>query len=322
MISRQEAAEILRVDPQTVSNWCEKGVLRAKQVGKWMMVDRDTITALFDSLEDLAASKGAIDQLQKENNEKLHELRRIHDEWMLDVAMVNGLEKPSRLIRMIETMIDSVGDDIMSERERIVLKYYFDGSEFEAIGEEFGITRERTRQIIEKGMRKLGTLKPYGEVLAERDKMASDMQILAESCKRQEAELAELRFKLNMEVERKANMTAEEKAIGELDENDRRILELLNTRVRDMGLSVRAVNGLLSLDIETFGDMVSRCKTDLLKARNIGRKTLIELDDLLEWLSKEYGVTLKFGMDVSPYYEKYKKSVIKNLEGNGTAKSE
>lgn len=313
MISRQEAAEILRVDPQTVSNWCEKGVLRAKQVGKWMMVDRDTITALFDSLEDLAASKGAIDQLQKENNEKLHELRRIHDEWMLDVAMVNGLEKPSRLIRMIETMIDSVGDDIMSERERIVLKYYFDGSEFEAIGEEFGITRERTRQIIEKGMRKLGTLKPYGEVLAERDKMASDMQILAESCKRQEAELKDLRNKLHIEVERRTHMTADEKAIDELDEKDRQILELLNTRVRDMCISVRAINCLLSLDIETFGDMVSHCKTDLLKARNFGKKTLTELDDMLDVLSIQYGVELKFGMDVSPYYERYKKSIIKNM---------
>lgn len=312
MISRQEAAEILRVDPQTVSNWCEKGVLRARQVGKWLMVDRDTITALFDSLEDLAASKGAIDQLQKENNEKLHELRRIHDDWMLDVAMVNGLEKPSRLIRMIETMIDSVGDDIMSERERSVLKEYLYGSEFETIGDEYGITRERTRQIIEKGMRKLGSLEPYGDVLNRCNEAESENKMMRNLLKKQEAELAELRDKLNIKVEHDKHKTAEEKAVAELSEQDKEVLGLLNTRLVDMNLTVRSLNCLKAADLETFGDLVKCYKSDLLKHRNFGKKSLGELDDLLDTMSNVHGVRFYFGMNVDEYYDRFTQGIIAN----------
>lgn len=334
MISRQEAAEILRVDPQTVSNWCEKGVLRAKQIGKWMMVDGDTITALFDSLEDLAASKKAIGQLQEENYRRMRELRRIRDDWELDVATVNGLEKPSRIRRMIETMIDSVSIEIMSDRERNVLKYYFDGSEFEAIGEEFGITRERTRQIIEKAMRKLGSLEPYGDVVAERDRLTGELDVLKESCKRQDAEISDLRKKLAMDVDERTK-AADAGGFSGLSESDKRMIDLLNTKIVDLGISVRALNCLRAFGgrwehgryvdddkINTFADLVTKNKTDLLKMRNFGKKSLTELDDLLESLSKKYGVELTFGMDVSPYYERYKQSIIENMDGNGTYETE
>ena len=156
---------MLRVDPQTITNWCSKGVLRAKQVGKWLMVDRDTITKLFDSLQDLAESEKVIMDLKQDNYAKMRELKQANEEWQKDVAFVNGMEKPSRLVRMIQSLIDSIDNEIMGERERNILKEYLDGSEFEAIGDEYGLTRERTRQIVEKAMQKLGSLEPYGDVL-------------------------------------------------------------------------------------------------------------------------------------------------------------
>ena len=63
----------------------------------------------------------------------------------------------------------------------------------------------------------------------------------------------------------------------------------------DMDLSVRALNCLKAADVETLGDLVQFNKTDLLKFRNFGKKSLTELDDLLE------GLNLSFGTDISKY---------------------
>ena len=63
----------------------------------------------------------------------------------------------------------------------------------------------------------------------------------------------------------------------------------------DMNLSVRALNCLKAADVETLGDLVQYNKTDLLKFRNFGKKSLTELDDLLESLN------LSFGTDISKY---------------------
>lgn len=298
MISRQDAAEILRTDPQTVSNWIEKGVLRGKMIGRIQMVDGNTIEALFDTLKDLDESKKIIGRLQQENYEKACELRKTRDEWLLDLAMVNGVEKPTKLLRMITSMIDSVSDDIMADRERNILKYYLDGSEFEAIGDEYGLTRERVRQIIEKAMRKLGSLEPYGDVLNRCSELENENLMLKVTLKRQEAELDALRGK------------KDEAEDSTLSEQDRQVLELLNTRLVDMNLTVRALNCLKAADLETFADLVKCQKTDLLKFRNFGRKSLGELDDLLENESERTGVRFSFGMDVSPFYERYTKSLI------------
>ena len=81
----------------------------------------------------------------------------------------------------------------------------------------------------------------------------------------------------------------------EFDEEVLRMRQLLKTKLVDMELSVRALNCLKAADVETLGDLVQFNKTDLLKFRNFGKKSLTELDDLLESLN------LQFGTDISKY---------------------
>jgi len=88
----------------------------------------------------------------------------------------------------------------------------------------------------------------------------------------------------------------EEKAESEeFDETSLHMRQLLKTKLVDMDLSVRALNCLKAADVETLGDLVSYNKNDLLKFRNFGKKSLTELEDLIE--SKG----LSFGMNVSKY---------------------
>ena len=85
------------------------------------------------------------------------------------------------------------------------------------------------------------------------------------------------------------------KQVAGFDEEVMRMRQLLKTKLVDMDLSVRALNCLKAADVETLGDLVQFNKTDLLKFRNFGKKSLTELDDLLESLN------LSFGTDISKY---------------------
>ena len=87
----------------------------------------------------------------------------------------------------------------------------------------------------------------------------------------------------------------EESSSEEFDEETLRMRQLLKTRLADMELSVRALNCLKSAEVETLGELVKFQRSDLLKFRNFGRKSLTELDALLERLK------LNFGMDISKY---------------------
>jgi DNA-directed RNA polymerase subunit alpha len=89
--------------------------------------------------------------------------------------------------------------------------------------------------------------------------------------------------------------TPEESSSDEFDEETLRMRQLLKTRLADMELSVRALNCLKSAEVETLGELVKFQRSDLLKFRNFGRKSLTELDALLERLK------LNFGMDISKY---------------------
>ena len=81
----------------------------------------------------------------------------------------------------------------------------------------------------------------------------------------------------------------------EFDEEVLHMRQLLKTKLVDMDLSVRALNCLKAAEVDTLGNLVKFNKNDLLKFRNFGKKSLTELDELLE------SMNLSFGMDVSKY---------------------
>lgn len=81
----------------------------------------------------------------------------------------------------------------------------------------------------------------------------------------------------------------------EFDEEVLHMRQLLKTKLVDLDLSVRALNCLKAAEVDSLGDLVKFNKNDLLKFRNFGKKSLTELDELLDSMS------LSFGMDVTRY---------------------
>ena len=91
---------------------------------------------------------------------------------------------------------------------------------------------------------------------------------------------------------------------AELDEESLHMRHLLMTKLTDVGLSVRAFNCLKAAEIETFADLVSYTRPELMKFRNFGRKSLHEIELLVERMK------LDFGMDVTKYNIEPKKKNV------------
>jgi DNA-directed RNA polymerase subunit alpha len=82
---------------------------------------------------------------------------------------------------------------------------------------------------------------------------------------------------------------------NQVDEEMLRMRKLLKTPLAELDLSVRAYNCLKSADVRSLGDLVKLEISDMMKFRNFGKKSLTELEQLVQ--DKQ----LSFGMDVSKY---------------------
>ena len=80
-----------------------------------------------------------------------------------------------------------------------------------------------------------------------------------------------------------------------VDEELLHMRKLLKTSLNDLDLSVRAYNCLKAADIKTLGDLVSIEISDMMKFRNFGKKSLTELEELVD------AKGLSFGMDLTKY---------------------
>ncbi|MDR2578618.1 MAG: DNA-directed RNA polymerase subunit alpha [Chitinispirillales bacterium] len=76
------------------------------------------------------------------------------------------------------------------------------------------------------------------------------------------------------------------------DEKAEKLKQLLKMKVEELELSVRSGNCLRAANILTLADLVKNQESEMLKYKNFGRKSLVELTTVLT------GMGLGFGMDV------------------------
>lgn len=99
----------------------------------------------------------------------------------------------------------------------------------------------------------------------------------------------------------------------ENDEQDEIVdTSVLNVPIEDLGLSVRSFNCLETAGIKTLGDLVAFEKEDLFKFRNLGRKSIQEIEDVV--VSKGLG----FGMVLKNYHKEkaIKQQTLESLISN------
>jgi len=125
--------------------------------------------------------------------------------------------------------------------------------------------------------------------------IVTDGSITPDAALQDAANILIYHFKLFTDDKKPLLESTTEKDSSTLDEESLRMRHLLMTKLSEMGLSVRAYNCLKAADIDTFADLVSYSRAELMKFRNFGKKSLNEIDLLVEKMK------LSFGMDVTKY---------------------
>ena len=272
LITKKQAGLILNRPERTILDWIDNGVLKAHRVKSVLYVDSDTVYALKDTEAD-------IDHALQERKTILQEL----DADLAEMRRVNHFNR-EEIRRTIKCMVNALGIPSLNKREKMVLSEFMEGKKYDDVGEVLGLSRERVRQLFEKALRKIRNCSVvYGKVYDEVLTLRGENQNLRKVIERQEAMLKDYREKLHMEEMPQEQMTA----------------ELYGKRLVDCDLSVRTLNCLKGADIDTIGDLVQYDKTDLLRLRNFGKKSLTELDDFLASIGQEFGQK-----NITPVYPK------------------
>lgn len=295
LLTIPQVAEKLGVTTETVKNYIRKGVLRTRSVGGWTMIDRKSYVKLVDDLNDLAEMEKNLKQLKEEliaERKSRAELLSAAKETNDILGIVRRSDISCHLIHMI---VRSMGNDILTEREACMMCRFLECADARQIAKEYDLTPERTREIINKGIRKFWKLTSYADIVAENNALKEERNNL-------HAALAHL-TDANKELKIQCGHWDEDTAAILLEypftEEDKEKCEFLFREIKDFDFSTRTLNGLLRGNIENVGDMVRLTGRELLKLRNFGKKGLREIEDFVE----EHGLCL--GMDVDGLKSRY-----------------
>lgn len=282
LISRQEAAELLDCNPQTVSNWVERGIIKGHIVGKFLMIDRDSIEQLFDTVKDVADTE---QKLLDRKKELQGELRKV-DELLEDIRGAVSEAKSTgwdRFFRLIIASAIGLDQDILSDRECKVLKAFALNQSANELAQNMGLTSERVRQIASKAMYKLEDGFNLIKIL---DKQKLLEQQVGEYNKR----LEKLGEKASS-YESRQDIAQSYLMIKRYERECSPTVKLLKKRVEDLHLSTRTKQVLLALGFKTLEDIVKKDKASLVNGHRFG-KCIEELDS---YITK---IGLSFAMDV------------------------
>lgn len=175
----------------------------------------------------------------------------------------------------------------LSTREKDIVKAVISEKNLDDIATELSLPRQRVRQLFDKAARRIHMylFHYFKNILNENEYYKKKCDELAFKNKILEEAISIV----------SKNTGASISTIENTDEAVIAIHNLLKTKIVDLFTNIRILNGLKYQDIETLSDLVSCNKRELLHLRNFGKKSLIELEELV------HSKGLEFGMDITKY---------------------
>lgn len=255
-IPASEAAEMVGVSAQTIRNLCKAKTIRFQMRTNLFYPCKEDMEKYAQSISEINQIERDIENYKKEINKASEQLRNSKEDMDGRLADMNMF--PERIKNITNLLLSIVPHFIgpLSEREVEVLLLVLRGEKMQDIAAKLGLTRERTRLIYEKSIRKI-------------ERFPDNLLVKDARIKELEQRIQELEIQLNgTPVEMKLD---DEKA------------KLLASSVEEIDLPVRAWIRLKAVGIETVDDLVKFPRGKLLNFRNFGKKSLQELE---EWLAK------------------------------------
>ncbi len=292
LITSAQAAKILGCTGQNVRLLGAKGMLTkvekvqnnhtttyyyASEIRARKAACRETLVAAREAQEVLEEAKRILNDAKKARKEALAARRSFERHAQYEI-MFSEL-----VVGCVSAYAGDAGD--MTRDFRIAADIAA-LTPWEEMERKYMLTPTRIRQIVTQTVRTLrkapSLVDTIGNVKRYNDELRKENERLQAIIDKDEA--------------LKAKVDELHKATGHLlSEDDMRIREKLLTRVAEYGLSVRTYNCLAAADIETLGDLVYLKRIELMRMRNFGRKSMAELDYLVEKLK------LRFDTDVTLY---------------------
>lgn len=290
-ISRNEAAETCGVTPQTISNWCMSGLVRytdryakKRKVRLYLKEDLEKMKPVAEEIEMKTIE--IEDYMKALEKEKQDVIAGIEEARRERVYQAENAWVFKEIVRICLTILESyygnanLAVNTLTSRELAVLEGMLKMKHVWAISEELWLSPERVRQIREKALRKVTSpenVVDINGIIAENNSLKND--------------IAKAMAKLSLAEQKLTDYGLNHVEVIE----DEEMRKKLSTKISDRGVSVRLYNCLKVMDIRTFADVVSWPRREILKFRNFGKKSMMELELLLE----EMG--LGFSMEVEKY---------------------
>lgn len=272
LISLKEAAETLDVTTYTIRNWIRNGILKYADNNERFLI-RSSFNNIIDRLKKISDDEKDIKHYEEQIKYKKERLESVY----------SSLEKEYSFISSSKSIICDLFSkayevlyrgSITSERDKKITMSYLKGMRFYEISDMYDISPERVRQIIYRQMATLSRSDKYSSLLKENRLLKKQIDAMS--------------IKINMISKYKGDDNEKEFNIEEFKKNEK--MYILSENLFNLDLSARTINVLRGTDLKTIYDLVRLNRLDLLKYRNFGKKSLIELEDMLSDRGLRFGM--------------------------------
>lgn len=272
-LTRKEVAEIFSVTPQAISNWIEKGIISASKINGTLYVSESSVDILLSKFVNISSVENRLLQYKEDIYKLEFECHQKISELEAEIKFYDLIIGNKKVINSIFINAYSILSKKQNKKTIEIVEDFFNGSRIGDIANKYDFTTERIRQIINKSLNRLSDSEKYISILNENKHLKSQVEILNGKL-----------LLLEKEVKRYA-----QKEIIDYQISD----ELFNTKLEDLGLSVRSLNCLLyNARVQSLGQLIQLSKKEVLELRNLGKESFNEIDNMITSRGLHWGTVL------------------------------
>ena len=261
LIKISKAAIKLGVSRQTLENWGKAGILNIVKRGNAHWVYSETIEQMKDTPNVIEETLLKIQSLKESYQRKEQELENIIEQLQSDIMFyrrVGVFICAKEFYLSIPDMLYSIGR--IDFRQKKIIQSFIEGKNIDDICLQHNLSRQRVYQVFYKAIRMSSELSGF----AEKVKNADDSQ----------KELEYLRKRV-YDLEMKSG------------DNISRNYKILSKKIVDLHLGIRLTNVLTAAGISNVYELLQYNREDLLLFRNMGRKSLRELEEIIQEIKEK-----------------------------------